>query len=114
MREGVARERIRMRANGGRQRGQCPWSARAVACARNIVRQSRAYPLTFCTTCGDDLSSEEGEADTVTEVHKGREIKLCKGCVKIFTADPDGYLKQVDKAIKDGKPTRSGHGAPKQ
>jgi hypothetical protein len=72
------------------------------------------YPLAFCTTCGDDLSTEAGKADTVAKVHKGREIKLCKGCVKIFTADPDGYLRLVDKAIKDGKPTRSGHGKPKE
>ncbi|HYE07715.1 MAG TPA: hypothetical protein VEL07_19510 [Planctomycetota bacterium] len=57
------------------------------------------YPLDFCATCKD----EEGHAgeELVTRVHKDREIKLCRGCIRIFTADPDGYVKKVDKVIKE-------------
>lgn len=58
-----------------------------------------AYPLDYCATCSPDEKGEE----LVVKSHKGREIKMCKGCVKIFNADPDGYVKKVDKAIKDAK-----------
>ena len=68
----------------------------------------KPFPLTFCVTCGDDFTGAMKE-EIVTKTHKGREVKLCKGCLKIFTADPDGYLKQVDKSIKTGKPVREGH-----
>ncbi|MBA3685771.1 MAG: hypothetical protein H0W72_11100 [Planctomycetes bacterium] len=67
----------------------------------------KPFPLSFCVTCGDEFTSEQEQI--VTKVHKGREVKLCKGCVKIFNADPDGYLKQVDKSIKTGKPVKEGH-----
>ncbi len=60
------------------------------------------YPLDYCATCSPDEKGEE----LVTRVHKGREVKLCKGCVKVFTADPDGYLKRVDKAIREAKPAK--------
>jgi hypothetical protein len=66
------------------------------------------FSLPFCVTCGDEIGTG-AQDNIVTRTHKGREVKLCKGCVKIFTADPDGYLKQVDKAIKTGKPVRTGH-----
>lgn len=56
-----------------------------------------AYPLDYCATCGPE---EKGE-HLITKMHKDREIKLCKGCVKIFNADPDGYVKKVDKVIKE-------------
>lgn len=56
-----------------------------------------AYPLDYCATCGPEEKSEE----LITKTHKEREIKLCKGCVKIFNADPDGYVKKVDKVIKE-------------
>lgn len=69
---------------------------------------AKPFPLTFCVTCGDDFTGAVKEV-IVTKAHKGREVKLCKGCVKIYTADPDGYLKQVDKSIKTGKPVREGH-----
>jgi len=68
----------------------------------------KPFPLKFCVTCGDDITPEN-QAEFVTKVHKGREVKLCKGCVKMFNADPDGYLKQVDKSIKTGEPVKSGH-----
>ncbi len=69
---------------------------------------AKPFPLTFCVTCGDDFTGAMKET-IVTKTHKGREVKLCKGCVKIYNADPDGYLKQVDKSIKTGKPVREGH-----
>jgi hypothetical protein len=56
------------------------------------------YPLDYCATCGP-----EEEEKLVTKIHKGREIKMCKGCVKIFNADPDGYVQKVDKAIKEAE-----------
>jgi len=68
----------------------------------------KPFELKFCVTCGDDFTGDVKEV-IVTKVHKGREVKLCKGCVKIFNADPDGYLKQVDKSIKTGKPVKEGH-----
>jgi hypothetical protein len=58
-----------------------------------------AYPLDYCATCGP---GEKGE-ELVTKKHKGREIKMCKGCVGIFNADPDGYVKKVDKVIKEAQ-----------
>jgi hypothetical protein len=61
-----------------------------------------AYPLDYCATCGPE---EKGE-HLVSKTHKGREIKMCKGCVKIFNADPEGYVKKVDKAIKDAEKTK--------
>ncbi|MBA2482697.1 MAG: hypothetical protein H0V44_18695 [Planctomycetes bacterium] len=57
-----------------------------------------AYPLDYCATCGP-----EDKEVLITKTHKGREIKMCKGCVKIFNADPDGYVKKVDKVIKEAK-----------
>jgi hypothetical protein len=57
-----------------------------------------AYPLDYCATCGPEEKEE-----LVTKKHKGREIKMCKGCIGIFNADPDGYVKKVDKVIKEAQ-----------
>ncbi len=67
------------------------------------------FPLDHCATCSPD---EKGEA-LVTKTHKGREIKLCKGCVRAFTADPDGYVKKVDKVIKDAEKAKEAKPADK-
>lgn len=69
----------------------------AGAGAEEKAKDANAYPLTFCATCGPEEAGEE----LITKTHKGREIKLCKGCVKIYTADPDAYIKKVDKVIKE-------------
>ncbi len=59
------------------------------------------YPFDFCATCkGEEGHAHEAE-ELVTKVHKDREIKMCKGCIKIYTADPDAYVKKVDKVIKE-------------
>ncbi len=59
------------------------------------------YPFDFCATCkGAEGHAHEVE-ELVTKVHKDREIKMCKGCIKIYTADPDAYVKKVDKVIKE-------------
>lgn len=85
------------------------WCAETATDGSESAADVTPFPLKFCVTCGDDVASEESKSHTVTKIHKGREIKMCRGCVKIFNADPDGYLKQVDQAIKDGKPVREGH-----
>lgn len=66
----------------------------------------KPFPLPFCVTCGDKFGADE---TPVVKVHKNREVKMCAGCVKLFTADPDGYLKMVDQSVKTGKPVKDGH-----
>jgi len=83
-------------------------AAEPVAAEPAVNPDVKPFELKFCVTCGDDFNGEMKES-IVIKVHKGREVKLCKGCVKIFNADPDGYLKQVDKSIKTGKPVKEGH-----
>jgi hypothetical protein len=62
----------------------------------DAAAKANAYPLDYCATCGPGEKEE-----LVTKTHKGRDIKMCKGCVKIFNADPEGYVKKVDKVIKE-------------
>jgi hypothetical protein len=76
----------------------------------DVAAKANAYPLDYCATCGPGEKEE-----LVAKTYKGREIKMCKGCVKIFNADQEGYVKKVDKVIKeagkakDAKDPHEGH-----
>ena len=74
-----------------------------VACVTSVwaadTKPASDYPLDTCVVSGKKLG-EMG--DPVIVQVKGREVRLCcPGCKAKLEANPDEYLKKIDKAVID-------------
>ncbi len=64
-----------------------------------IEKQLESYPLDHCLVDTDE-SLVGPEAKPVDLVYKNRLVRFCcKGCVRKFTKDPQGYLEKLDEAV---------------
>ncbi len=62
--------------------------------------EAKPYPLDTCLVCGMKL-----EADDITFVYLGRQIKVCGGdedCYAVFKKDPAKYLKMLEASGSGG------------
>ncbi|HYE07720.1 MAG TPA: hypothetical protein VEL07_19535 [Planctomycetota bacterium] len=63
----------------------------------------RSFPFDHCITCRDEHGHDHGAEELLTRTHQDREVKLCRGCLPAYTADPAGYVRKIDRAIADAK-----------
>ncbi len=75
--------------------------APAAPAAPAIAWDGTSFPFDHCITCRDEDGHGHGAEELLTRSHKDREVKLCRGCLPAYTADPAAYVKKVDRAIAE-------------
>ena len=64
-----------------------------------IKDQMLYYPLETCLVTGEELS-EGGSMEAINIVHGNRLVRLCCNmCKKKFSADPEKYIQELDRAV---------------
>lgn len=63
--------------------------------------ENKPYPLDTCIVSDQKLGSM---GEPIEYVHEGQIVKFCcAGCVDVFKAEPEKYLKKIKEATKEQK-----------
>ncbi|PWU05621.1 MAG: hypothetical protein C5B47_08705 [Verrucomicrobia bacterium] len=75
-----------------------------LVCASLLAKADQTkvlYPFDYCLVSGEKFGGSLGEPVSVD--YKDHEVKFCcKGCLKTFYANPEFFLRQIDRAA-DGR-----------